>query len=128
MWLKGDDAWGLNDRSAVMRLQFGQRTALFCADAENRLQRRLAEVIPPEKLDVDIFKYPHHGVRPAGWNFLEHMSPELAVITNTRSRVKDARKDAEKRGFATLFTAEGLVRLRTDGHIWVVDQMEINVE
>lgn len=111
----------------MIRLDYGERSLLLTGDVDRDCQNNLLKTVP-EKLDVDIFKYPHHGVRPAGWNFLEHMSPELAVITNTRSRVKDARKDAEKRGIATLFTAEGLVRLRTDGHIWVVDQMEINVE
>lgn len=126
--IKRDVSWfSENDCSAMIRLDYGERSLLLTGDVDRDCQNNLLKTVP-EKLDVDIFKYPHHGVRPAGWNFLEHMSPELAVITNTRSRVKDARKDAEKRGIATLFTAEGLVRLRTDGHIWVVDQMEIIVE
>ena len=58
------------------------------------------------------------------------MSPELTVITNNRysQNVKEVRKDAEKRGITPICTSEGMVRLRTDGHIWVVDQIELDVE
>lgn len=116
-----------NDRSAMIRLDYGERSLLMTADIDRDCQNNLLETAP-EKLDVDIFKYPHHAVRPAGWNFLKHMSAELTVITNKRYSVKDARKDAEKRGITPLYTANGLVRLRTDGHIWVVDQIELDVE
>lgn len=118
-----------NDCSAVIRLDYGDRSLLLTADVDRDCQNNLLETVP-EKLDVNIFKYPHHGVRPAGWNFIKHMSPEMTIITNNRfnQNVKVARKDAEKRGITPLCTSEGMVRLRTDGHIWVVDQIELNVE
>jgi hypothetical protein len=85
------------------------------------------EPIPiPDELDADILKYPHHGVAKAGWNYLKHISPELAVITNGRYNVKNTRKDAEKRGIDLLYTTDGAVRLRTDGIVWVVDQLPLD--
>ena len=38
------------------------------------------------------------------------------------------RKDAKKRRLPLVFTGDGLVRLRTDGQIWVVDQWKLDVE
>ena len=126
--IKRDVSWFTeNDRSAMIRLDYGERSLLLTADVDRDAQNNLLETAA-DKLDVDIFKYPHHGVRPAGWNFLKHMSPELTVITNKRYSVKEARKDAEKRGITPLYTANGLVRLRTDGYIWVVDQFALDVE
>ena len=127
VWLKGDDAWGLNDRSAVMRLQFGERTALFCADAENRLQRRLAEVIPPEKLDVDVMKYPHHGKTALLWGFYAATTPAFAVITNNNSRsALESRTFLDKNGVPWAITVPGYVRLRTDGVTWLADRLEMD--
>lgn len=126
--IKRDVYWfAENDCSAMIRLDYGDRSLLLTADVDRDGQNNLLDTAP-EKLDVDIFKYPHHGVRPAGWNFLKHMSAELTVITNSRSRVKDTRKDAERRDIDLLYTSDGMVRMRTDGHIWVVDQIELDVE
>ena len=49
-------------------------------------------------------------------------------IKTTLPKAKEARKDADKRGMAQVFTAYGMVRLRTDGQIWVVDQIPLDVE
>lgn len=128
--IQRDVSWfSENDCSAMIRLDYGSRSLLLTADVDRDGQNNLLETAP-EKLDVDIFKYPHHGVRPAGWNFIRHMSPELTVITNNRlnENVKVVRKDAEKRGIAPVCTSEGMVRLRTDGRIWVVDQIPLDVE
>ncbi len=128
--IRRDIGWfSENDCSAMIRLDYGERSLLLTADVDRDGQNNLLETAP-EKLDVDIFKYPHHGVRPAGWNFIKHMSPELTVITNNRfnQNVKEVRKDAQKRGITPICTSEGMVRLRTDGHIWVVDQIKLDVE
>lgn len=126
--IRRDVSWfGENDRSAVIRLDYGNRSLLLTADVDRDAQNNLLETAP-EKLKADIFKYPHHGVRPAGWNFLKHIDPEMTVITNKRYSVKETRLDAEKRGITPVYTADGMVRLRTDGHIWVVDQIALDVE
>lgn len=128
--IKRDVSWFTeNDQSAMIRLDYGERSLLLTADVDRDGQNNLLETAP-EKLDVDIFKYPHHGVRPAGWNFIKHMSPELTVITNNRFNkdVKVTRKEAEKYGVTPVCTSEGMVYLRTDGRIWVVDQIKLDVE
>ena len=116
-----------NNRSAMLKIRYGDRTILMAADVELDGQNELLKT-RPEILKADILKYPHHGVAKAGWNFLKHISPELSVITNGRYNVKNTRKDAEKRGIPLVYTAEGTVRLRTDGNIWVVDQWELKEE
>jgi len=126
--IRRDEYWfAENDCSAMIRLDYGDCSLMLTADVDIDCQNNLLKTAP-EKLDVDIFKYPHHGVRPAGWNFLKHMSAELTVITNTRARVKDTYKDAYRRDIAVLYTEYGMVRMRTDGHIWVVDQIALDVE
>lgn len=127
VWLKGDDAWELNDRSAVMRLQLGERTALFCADAENRLQRRLTEVIPAEMLDVDVMKYPHHGKTALLWDFYAATTPLFAVITNNNGSAAQAgRTFLDKNGVPWAITVPGYVRLTTDGTVWLADRLEMD--
>lgn len=128
--IRRDIGWfSENDCSAMLRLDYGDRSLLMTADVDRDGQNNLLETAP-EKLDVDIFKYPHHGVRPAGWNFIKHMSPEMTIITNNRfnQNVKTVRKDAVKRGITPVCTSEGMVYLRTDGHIWVVEQIKLDVE
>ena len=116
-----------NNKSAMVMVTYGDCRLLMAADVELDAQNLLLKTCP-EELDADILKYPHHGVAKAGWNFLKHISPELSVITNGRYNVKNTRKDAEKRGIPLVYTAEGTVRLRTDGNIWVVDQWELKEE
>lgn len=127
VWLKGDEDWKLNDRSAVMRVQYGQRTALFMADAEFALQKRLAEVIPAEKLDVDIVKYPHHGITVMDSALLAKLTPAFAVITNQdyeRMKNTKARLRAKKIPFA--FTLKGPVAVCTDGVTWLAERLPID--
>jgi len=116
-----------NNRSAMLMVEYGNCRLLLAADVELDGQNELLKTMP-EWLSADILKYPHHGVAKAGWNFLKHVGAELAVITNSRYSTKTVRKDSEKRNLPLIFTQEGVVRLRTDGEIWVVDQWEIAVE
>ena len=116
-----------NNRSAMLMVEYGECRLLMAADVELDGQNELLKTMP-EWLKADILKYPHHGVAKAGWNFLKHVGAELSVITNGRYSVKNVRKDSEKRGLPLIYTDEGIVRLRTDGQIWVVDQWEINIE
>lgn len=112
-----------NNCSAMLMVQLGECRLLLAADVELDAQNLLLKTCP-EALDADILKYPHHGVVKAGWNFLKHVGAELAVVTNGRYSVKNTREDAAKRKLPLIYTDEGMVRLRTDGNIWVVDQWE----
>ena len=123
-WLKGDAEWSLNARSAQMRVQFGERTALFTADSLHETQRRLVEAIAPELLDCDVLKYPHHGLEVLDDGFLEAVSPAYAVITHIPC---DATFKA--RGYLTQqkvpfgFTTGGYLSFTTDGHVWLAEKL-----
>ena len=110
-----------NNRSAMLLVRYGDCTLLLAADVELDGQNLLLEMMP-EMLDADILKYPHHGVDIAGWNFLKHVSPEVAVVTNGKYSVKRTRKDAHKRHLPLVYTDQGAVRLMTDGQTWVLEQ------
>ena len=126
--IQSDTFWfNENCRSAMLRVEYGERSLLLAADVGTDRQNELLEQ-SPEKLPADIFKYPHHAVDPAGWRFLKTIGGEMTVITNSRSRVKDADKDARWRGLTPVYTCYGMVRLRTDGHIWVADQIRLDVD
>ncbi len=116
-----------NDASAMLRLDYGDRSMMLTADVSIAGQNSLLKTTP-EKLDVDVFKYPHHGVGVAGWNFLTHLSPEFGVVTNNHysKDIKDVLRDAKRRNITLVLTEYGMVRLRTDGCIWVVDQLPMD--
>lgn len=116
-----------NNRSAMLKIRYGDRTILMAADVELDGQNELLKT-RPEILKADILKYPHHGVAIAGWNFLKHVGAEVAVITHSRYSTKNVRKDAKKRRLPLVFTGDGMIRLRSDGEIWVVDQIPLDVE
>ncbi|MCH5288179.1 MAG: MBL fold metallo-hydrolase [Christensenellaceae bacterium] len=126
VWLKGDDNWTLNERSAQMRLQFGERTMLFTGDMMQKTQKRLMEVIDPWLLDIDIFKYPHHGLSLPDDDFLATISPEYVIITNTAGdRTKKVRNYLTKQQIPWATTVPGYVSLTTDGKTWVIERIEM---
>lgn len=126
VWLKGDDDWTLNERSAQMRLQFGERTMLFTGDMMQKTQQRLMEVIDPDLLDIDIFKYPHHGLSLPDNDFLELISPEYVIITNTAGdRTKKVRNYLTQRHIPWATTVPGYVSLTTDGRTWVIERIDM---
>lgn len=128
VWMKGDDEWDLNNRSAVMRMQLGERTALFMADAEFKLQKRLVEVMPAELLDTDILKYPHHGMEALDPGFFEKVTPLFAVMTNNGgARNKDAKYFLRINSVPFAFTVPGYVCARTDGETWLVERLAMDV-
>lgn len=112
-----------NNRSAMVKVTYGDCTMLLAADVELDGQNLLLNTTP-EILKADILKYPHHGVDKAGWNFLKHVGAELAVITNSRYNVKVTRKDAEKRNLPLIYSYSGPITFKCDGNIWLVKQAE----
>ena len=127
VWLKGDEDWDLNDRSAVIRVQYGDRTALFTADAGHMAQQRLAEIIPAELLDADVLKYPHHGIQPLQETFRDAVSPALAVITNKDyERMTTTKQRLRQNKIPFAFTLKGPVAVCTDGHTWLAERLPID--
>lgn len=113
--------WGANDRSAMLLVQYGERTILFSGDVENRAQRSYSTNVPEGGLHADILKYPHHGQVKLDDKFLAVIDPEL-VFMNGASDVMDGGKNYLKRKKVPFVLGyQGLTRMRTDGSIWVVD-------
>lgn len=115
--------WKANDRSAMLLIQYGERTILFSGDVENRAQRSYFTNPPEGGLKADILKYPHHGQVKLANEFLEMIDPEL-VFMNGASGVMDGAKNyLAKHKVPYLIGYNGLTRMRTDGQIWVVDYL-----
>ena len=125
VWRKCKAKDGLNATSAQMRVQFGQRTALFTADATQRTQRELVDVIPPELLKADLLKYPHHGKEALINDFAAAVSPAFAVITNNGGKASvEARKCLSYKNIPHAVTVAGYVSWTTDGETWLVEYLD----
>ena len=127
VWMKYPEEGDLNQRSAVLRLQLGERTALFAADITKETQALLAEQIDPALLDIDLLKYPHHGKEALEPSFLAATSPLFAVITNNAGMTSAAsRKCLGNAHIAYSTTVPGFVYCVTDGQTWVVQRMAMD--
>lgn len=117
-------SYTVNNRSAALMVFYGDRRLLMAADIETHAQGSWNKKPPEFGLKADILKYPHHGVAKAGWKFLENVDAELAIVTSNLKNIKQTVQDSEKRGLPLVSSVPGMVRLRTDGHIWVVDRIQ----
>lgn len=124
VWLKGDAAWTLNEQSAQLRVQFGERTALLTADMMLKTQQRLLETVPAELLDIDILKYPHHGLNKMNDAFFAAISPVFAVITNNGTKGSPGRQYMALKHIPCAVTVPGFVHLVTDGTTWLCERVE----
>jgi len=71
----------VNNYSVVIKAEYGNLTVLFTGDAEKEVEAILIENWG-NKLDSDILKVGHHGSNSSSTHeFLEHVSPEYAVIS-----------------------------------------------
>ena len=120
------------NRSAVMKITYGNRSILFTADMEwlgqDAMVRRLEE--NAGILKSDILKYPHHAKADLNTPFYEAVEPALAVVTSLEGR-KDAGQYAlQRRCLPAVFTAskEYYIHLVTDGDYWLVEKVKINGE
>lgn len=115
--------WEANNRSAMLHIQFGERSILFAADVENHAQRSFGEHPPAEGLRADILKYPHHGQVKLHDPFFEAVAPSLAIMTGANQVMGGGKNDMTRHKVPYLISYQGLLRLRTDGQVWVVDYM-----
>lgn len=122
-WCKGDDAWNCNERSAVWKVTFGDASALLTADMLLKTEKRLLETIPPEELDVDILKYPHHGLNKLNDEFCAAVSPLYAVITNNGTKSSVAKQYLRTKHIPFALTVPGFVSLTTDGSTWLIERL-----
>lgn len=73
----------LNDYSVVMRVDYGNTSALFTGDAEALSEKEMLAVYASgNKLDCDILKMGHHGSNSSSTqDFLNEVTPTYAVIS-----------------------------------------------
>lgn len=119
--------FSVNDLSAMLMIQYGDRRLLATGDVENRAQVKLMKVLPECGLKADIMKYPHHGHAPIRKDLYEEISPELVIMTHHPVSSKPGYKFMDKVGTPVMNTYYGCIRLRTDGVIWVVDLLETEI-
>lgn len=115
--------WEANNRSAMLHIQFGERSILFSGDVENHAQRSYSERIPDGGLKADILKYPHHGQVKLHDPFLAAIDPQLVIMNGANQVMEGGKNYLEKKKIPYLISYTGLIRLRTDGQVWVADYM-----
>ncbi|MBR4081488.1 MAG: MBL fold metallo-hydrolase [Clostridia bacterium] len=112
-----------NDMSATLMLQYGARRMFFAGDLEIRGETRTAEQPPVCGLKADILKYPHHGHWPMRDKLFSLIQPELVIVTAHEYPAREGFEYLKQKGVPGLSTYHGIIRLRTDGEIWVVDYL-----
>ena len=91
-------SWGVNDQSAMLMVQYGDRRMLF--------------------------KYPHDGQVRLRDDFLEAINPQLIFINGAANVIKGSVNYCDKKHISYLLGYKGLTRMRTDGKIWVIDYLK----
>ncbi|MGN0971326.1 MAG: ComEC/Rec2 family competence protein [Aristaeellaceae bacterium] len=127
VWMKCPEECNLNERSAQIRVQLGERTMLFTADMQSKTQLALLEQVDPALLDVDLMKYPHHGKEALRPEFLEAASPAFAVVTNNGGKSSYyGRKCLAYAQIPYANTVPGYVYCVTDGQTWLVQRLAMD--
>ena len=112
-----------NQHSIVLKVVFGDSSALLMADAIGRTQQYFLEHYDASVFKADVLKYPHHGYVNMNYTFLQAVDPAVCVITISRSAAELADRQLSQRGTPRLYTNQGVVRMQTDGRSWYVEQM-----
>ena len=111
-----------NGYSAMTRLEFGDASALLCADITGDVQKQFAELLPSGQLRADVVKAPHHGMNPFAVAFLDAAAPGFVVITNYEGAAPRTVNQLISREIPFAYSGEGTVVLETDGADWYIAQ------
>ncbi len=113
----------MNDCSAQMKVTFGERTMLLAADLQQNGQQKMVE-LHGEALDVDILKYPHHGIEVLREDYMAAVSPLFLVVTNNHRQTAGWKWiTSGKAGVPYAYTVPNLVHLTTDGATWIAEKI-----
>lgn len=111
-----------NDRSLVVRAQYGECSLLLAGDAEkDRIAELLGEGIEP----CTLLKMPHHGrIEDNSGAFISAAKPQIAVITSHEEEMEDAAVVTmlKSAGAQVYLTRLGLVEGTCDGHTIKLEQ------
>lgn len=106
-----------NDFSLVISMTYGQQRFLFAGDCE---KERLKELLNQTEFELkhDLLKVPHHGRKEKNSEeFLEAVSPQIAVITCSLEEPGDEkiRKILRQESAQIYLTSEGTITCTSDG-------------
>lgn len=110
-----------NNLSALMMVELGERRFLFASDLQIDGQRW--HVSNGSDLQADILQHPHHGYNRMQPVFLDAVDPELVIVTSLPNAANGAAYLKEM-GVPYLHTHQGIVKLTTDGSVWVVERIK----
>ena len=117
-----------NDKSAMLMIQYGDRTLFSPGDIENRGQKALLTDPPACGVKADVLKYPHHGHAPINQELFDLIDPEIVLISAHETVADDGFNFIQRNNVPGISTWYGIVRFRTDGNIWVVDRLPTRVQ
>ena len=112
----------VNNKSVLLMIEYGERRIFFAGDIQAAAQTLLAGDAAHLDLKTDILKYPHHGYEPLQEDFLDMLSPSLAICTCGQSKT-DGLTQMKENGISTLLTGNQQLRLATDGSVWTVERI-----
>ena len=109
-----------NDSSLVLRLEFGEVSALFCGDIEATAELDLVK--SGQELQADLLKVPHHGsATSCSQRFVKAVMPQLAAVSVGPDRNQLPRAEALEQLEAV---GAQIYRTDTDGSIVFSSQGE----
>ncbi len=121
--IKSDIIYSTNARSLVLKVTFKESSILLCADIIGEVQHDLVETRDPALLDADLIKMPHHAITPAVPEFLDAVSPEVAIVTSKEDLLyEDSIIQLTLRDLHPMYSGDGTVYAVTDGEDWYIYQ------
>lgn len=115
---------GVNDRSAIELIAFGDSRILLCADLTGNAQKSLLKLLEDGALKAEIVKAPHHGINAMVPEFLAKVDPSLILCTSAGADTPDLTRQAAARGLPLMHSGDGEIVLVTNGTDWYVVQHE----
>jgi competence protein ComEC len=114
-----------NDRSLVIRIEYGRESILFTGDIERPAERELLR--RGDRLRATLLKVPHHGSRTSiDPDFLSRVAPSVAVISvganNPYRHPSPETLAAYEARAAQIYRTDrdGAVIFQTDGEGWTI--------
>ncbi len=73
---------GMNDRSVVLHVRYGDTAVLLTGDAEELAEKRMLDTFPQSMLRANVLKLGHHGSSSStGYGFFLAVDPDFAVCS-----------------------------------------------
>lgn len=120
---------GLNDDSLVIKLEYKNFSALFCADILEDAARRLV-LNYDEGLNAKILKIPHHGgnLGEITGGFIGKVRPEKSVISARGRKINGGILVMNKKAGTDIYRTDidGAITVITDGKTYKIWRMKNN--